>query len=1261
MLVAMLLSFVKTSNAQQSTVETTNNSNEISQTSLPSASGLVVSWPLDRMVVQRNSNNQANVSISIQYSDFSTSFSNAVKAEYQLVKVDNTTGNTNISIVKNWTLVQNVQSIISATGEYYSLMQESNLGTGWYKLNVKLSKLTGQLVASKTIKFGVGDVYFIAGQSNAAGYEWIGLPQSSPDNGLQAFVDTNQFTQMDAVSFLQGQNYVPSNSYPTSYPIKGFPVQGRAFSKLIAGDNNNIQQVYPNGRHSWCWAPLGSKIADSANVPVLFFNVAVPGTALESWTKNANNEYYIEFRRFRNTLQLFGGTLGTRGVIWHQGENEAVLQSNNDTKTDFSYYRDKIATTIRDSRSAFLRNPNNASLNWFVSMASYYAYPSDINTQVCNNYCVFNNNPPSLSPPFTPSPTTIFTKNSCPTPTPPPYNYTLTNSQYSTFANTNNQTTAIAGVRSGVFTDDMGESTRNSCRKVHITGNNLKILADRWYERLYPNNTAISTPIEGNTLTAISVVHVGGGNFKLSAPIFTGRKYFWTTDNEGIYAPFSTNREITVNNVTHKNKTFVCYFSDDNDLDNGTDWDLRLKATQPFVVPSKSSSLSSSKYEYTFSSTSGQINLESSNVIWNVTNLPSWITVTSNQSGGDGIFDIGFSFTPTAVNREHYVRVQQEGGTIYKDFKITQAAAGGTTTQLSSLTPTSAWQEWGTLQTNKSVEGNTLRIGNQSYAFGLGTHANSNIKYDLSGQYTTFSGKVGLDDEVDNSCGGLHQVRFVIKADGSTLYTSPIVTPTMAAVPFSVNVSGKNQLELIVEALDNFYCDHADWVDTQLVTGSGSGCPSIPSPTGVTASVATITAGQSTTLSATCGQGTVTWSTGQNANSITVTPTTSTTYSATCISGSCSSGSVSVAISVVTAGACTNLSNGLAVGAWQVTGHTLKVRDFHGQKWLTQVITTTPDAFVVRGASMLQRSDVTLYNSSYASQVGCFALQYSDYGGLLGPNETIFPTPAGFAKGNLSDGTPYYSAISAGPTCNNTFLTAEMATYKTTGDGTVHTNLNKNGTTLNINGTTYTKGIGTHAVSEIIYTIPPNQGFTTFMADVGRDQGAYGCNCGNQDIVFKVINNSTGAILAGPVTKGNYQSATALSANLSGVTSIKLIVEAGTDGAYWGDWANWANARLTCPNANARQINTETTETELFQILPNPNNGTFNVKIDAKTAGVVQFYLSNLNGVPLKNFEFNVELGVSEHTVSVENLLPSTYLLKAIQGEKVEAKRLVIE
>jgi hypothetical protein len=538
----------------------------------------------------------------------------------------------------------------------------------------------------------------------------------------------------------------------------------------------------------------------------------------------------------------------------------------------------------------------------------------------------------------------------------------------------------------------------------------------------------------------------------------------------------------------------------------------------------------------------------------------------------------------------------------------------------------------------------------------------------------TLGPKLDIDDEADNCNCGTQKVQFKVYVDDVLQFTSPLMGTTDAAYPHpnqapqSINVVGANTLRLEVnDGGDNLYGDHADWLDAILYCGSPPSCTvAPPAPTNVSASPSAIIAGSSSTLAATCATGVVTWSTGAG-NTITVSPTSSTTYTAKCVSGTCPpSGIVSVGVTVST-GSCSVVTDGLVMGTWNINSQSypLVARFFNGQYWLTQRNGTNPDNFVVRGSEMLQRSDVSLVNSSYSGLIACFAWQYSNNGGLAGP--TNFSTPSGYTLYYSQDGTPYYQVSGVQPSCTNTDL--GNGSYASAAiNPPPKVNAKQDGTTpIKINTTSYTKGIGTHAFSEIIYTLG-NHNFTNFKASVGRDFASYGCNCGGQTVVFKVYDNTTGTLIGGPVIKGINQNATDMTVPISGVSSLKLVVEDGGDN-NWGDWADWANARVECPNNNLRQGVEQMLQEETIQgleIFPNPTNDKLTVKFSLPESSKISFDIVDMQGRMLagdvpQNYQYKGESGIHTFIMDVSKLNVGSYLLRGVLGTKLEVKKFVVE
>lgn len=102
------------------------------------------------------------------------------------------------------------------------------------------------------------------------------------------------------------------------------------------------------------------------------------------------------------------------------------------------------------------------------------------------------------------------------------------------------------------------------------------------------------------------------------------------------------------------------------------------------------------------------------------------------------------------------------------------------------------------------------------------------------------------------------------------------------------------------------------------------------------------------------------------------------------------------------------LYDGQIAGVWtpDTTGYTLKIREFGGLYWTTQVV--DDNTFVVRGKNMFLRDDVALSDSSVIHEA-CYPSLAGDTTGVFLPPS--FTTPTGHFRITLQDGTIAYSTI----------------------------------------------------------------------------------------------------------------------------------------------------------------------------------------------------------------------------------------------------------
>lgn len=139
---------------------------------------------------------------------------------------------------------------------------------------------------------------------------------------------------------------------------------------------------------------------------------------------------------------------------------------------------------------------------------------------------------------------------------------------------------------------------------------------------------------------------------------------------------------------------------------------------------------------------------------------------------------------------------------------------------LTSFKPIIIKQDFGVLQTNKSVNSyngwkSWSRLSNNYFFYrkGFGTHANSNIVFDINRKFKSFSTDFGVDTEAPT----LATVIFKISGDGKLLFESKKMGRFDFPQHIQVDISGTKLLGLeVTDAGDGINSDHADWFNPVL-------------------------------------------------------------------------------------------------------------------------------------------------------------------------------------------------------------------------------------------------------------------------------------------------------------------------------------------------------------------------------------------------------------------------------------------------------------
>ena len=136
-----------------------------------------------------------------------------------------------------------------------------------------------------------------------------------------------------------------------------------------------------------------------------------------------------------------------------------------------------------------------------------------------------------------------------------------------------------------------------------------------------------------------------------------------------------------------------------------------------------------------------------------------------------------------------------------------------------------------------------------------------------------------------------------------------------------------------------------------------------------------------------------------------------------------------------------------------------------------------------------------------------------------------------------------------------TFLSDLTAVSATSGYGTVQKDTSISGNPLTLAGTTYAKGIGTHAASTIVYNLAG--AYTTFVSTVGVDDEENGKGTGSVD--FQVIGDGKVLFDSGVLTNGQVAN---IAVSVAGVKQLTLVATNGVAGSIDYDHADWANAQV---------------------------------------------------------------------------------------------------
>ena len=294
---------------------------------------LRITSPVERSVYQREIGGEATISVTGNYAIAMD------KIEVRAIPVIEGQGRPD----KGWELLQE-----NPTGGVFN--GTLRLFGGWYTLVVRGSK-NGQIVGQTAVvsRMGVGEVFVVAGQSNAQGIVY-NSPPATDDRVNYVNWDNN------------GKDILTDPPYPT-------------FERL----DSRIVTMGPRGKGPWCWGILGDLLTQRLNVPVLFLNTGWEGTSIKNWRLSSENKRttsiydpgfvypaQMPYANLKISMQHIAKEFGVRAILWMQGEtdNTPAAMSSAEYRDHLTFLLGKLGSDI-DSR-----------VTWVISRTSRAADPS---------------------------------------------------------------------------------------------------------------------------------------------------------------------------------------------------------------------------------------------------------------------------------------------------------------------------------------------------------------------------------------------------------------------------------------------------------------------------------------------------------------------------------------------------------------------------------------------------------------------------------------------------------------------------------------------------------------------------------------------------------------------------------------------------------------------------------------------------------------------------------------------------------------------
>ncbi|GAB3279466.1 hypothetical protein GCM10027347_54200 [Larkinella harenae] len=289
----------------------------------------------------------AGLEIGINFNDASLSQVQVLAERFTNTALTTTT------VVQNW--VSYTCDAYPGVGGVYKRVV-INLGDGMFRIKVR--RQDNNSIQTDYRRLGVGEVFYVAGQSNTTGKGDVPTP---------AVLDA---ALGNWIRFENSKNFTTVN---LTAPYPACIANPNSTTQFPAGADGSD----PNASYMAHWYRLAEKLVQTWNVPVAIYQAGWAGSSIDDWSTAAdgnkvcrlwqNSVGSVQTYPYHNLKTLFADRKynGARAVLWHQGEFDGLLN------TAQSVYETKLRNLIAKSRTHSQTDMGvSINLPWVISQAS---------------------------------------------------------------------------------------------------------------------------------------------------------------------------------------------------------------------------------------------------------------------------------------------------------------------------------------------------------------------------------------------------------------------------------------------------------------------------------------------------------------------------------------------------------------------------------------------------------------------------------------------------------------------------------------------------------------------------------------------------------------------------------------------------------------------------------------------------------------------------------------------------------------------------